>query len=101
MERWFFLRMSNDFLLCLIKGLSNRVQILEEKIAAGLDDKSLTEKQRFMELSEVQYEKEARLDAAIEFLRNYECYTPYVENVTIVLDRLEELRGACKNFDLY
>lgn len=93
--------MSNDYLLCLIKGLSNRVQILEEKIAAGLDDKSLTEKQRFMELSEVQYEKETRLDAAIEFLRNYECYTPYVENVTIVLDRLEELRGACKNFDLY
>lgn len=73
----------------------------KKEIAAGLDDKSLTEKQRFMELSEVKYEKEARLDAAIEFLRNYECYTPYVENVTIVLDRLEELREACKNFDLY
>ena len=98
MERWFFLRMINDYLLCLIKGLSNRVKILEEKIAAGLDDRSLTEKQRFMELSEVQYEKEERLDAAIGFLQEYDCYAPYIENLSIVLDRLKELREGRVNF---
>ena len=90
--------MINDYLLCLIKGLSNRVKILEEKIAAGLDDRSLTEKQRFMELSEVQYEKEERLDAAIGFLQEYDCYAPYIENLSIVLDRLKELREGRVNF---
>lgn len=99
MERWFFLRMmSNEVLYTLIRDLAKRIEKIEEKIAAGLDDKSLTEKQRFMELSEVQYEKEERLDAAIGFLQEYDCYAPYIENLSIVLDRLKELREGRVNF---
>lgn len=96
MEGWFFLKMmSNEVLYTLIKDLAKRIEKIEEKIAAALDDKSLTEKQTFIELEEMRYEKEERLHAAIDFLREYDCYSPYVENLSIVLDCLKELeRGV-------
>lgn len=42
----------------------------------------------------MKYEKEERLDAAIGFLQEYDCYAPYIENLSIVLDCLKELRGV-------
>lgn len=87
--------MIDNYLYALIKDLTRRIDKLEEKMAAALDDKSLTEKQAFIKLEEMRYEKEERLRAAIGFLREYDCYSPYVENLSIVLDRLKELeRGV-------
>lgn len=86
---------SNEVLYTLIRDLVKRIEKIEEKIAAGLDDKSLTEIKRLEELKEIEYEKQDRLNAAIDYLREYDSYSRYVENLSIVLDRLKELeRGV-------
>ena len=74
---------------------ADQIEKVEEKIAAGLDDKSLTEIKRLEELKEIEYEQQDRLNAAIDYLREYDSYSRYVENLSIVLDRLKELeRGV-------
>ena len=91
--------MTDNYLYVLIKDLIRRIEKIEEKIAAGLDDKSLTEVKRLEELKEIEYEKQDRLNAAIDYLSEYDCYSRYVENLSIVLDRLEELQTLHKKND--
>lgn len=93
MERWYYLLMSNSVILSLVQNFSKGLGGLKGKVAAAMDDKSLTERQRFIELEEMKIKKEAELDAALTFLDNYDCNSAYLDNLYIVTNYIEEQRS--------
>lgn len=85
--------MSNSVILSLVQNFNKGLSGLKEKVAAAMDDKSLTERQRFIELEEMKIKKEAELDAALTFLDNYDCNSAYLDNLYIVTNYIEEQRS--------
>ena len=84
--------MSNAVILSIIQTINQRLNTLEQKLAAVVDDKSLTERYRFMEIEEMHMEKEAKVDAALSFLDNYDDNRAYLDSVRTIIDYIEEKR---------
>lgn len=84
--------MSNAVILNIIQTINQRLNTIEQKLAAAIDDKSLTERHKFMEIEEMHMEKEAKVDAALSFLDNYDDNKTYLDSVRTIIDYIEEKR---------